>query len=156
MLIRVVTISMLLAREKQIWRLKISLCAVGYNYRVNCFEFTIHPAHATIFMVRWTYIIKEQCESACFVDFNRQCKQTTISQHILIKIRRNFTEILFISYFSQWKRQKIFWTKEFCDTINVFKKANFLKTSKIVCCNLVISCFKKWGSLIVSCVQIFE
>ena len=124
------TISMLLARKKQIWRLKISLCAVGYNYRMNCFEFTIHPAHATIFMDSWTYIIKEQCESACFVDFNRQCKQTTISQDLLIKIRRNFTENPVHVVFQSMKASKDILNKGVLWHNKLFQESQFLKNFK--------------------------
>ena len=43
---------------------------------------------------------------------------------------RNLADILFMSRSSQWKRQNIFWTKEFSDKIKISIKAIFLKILK--------------------------
>ena len=54
--------------------------------------------------------------------------------------------------YGQWKFQNKFWTKEFWDKIKL--KFVFLKISKTVCYNLVKLVSKRWGLVIVSCVQI--
>ena len=55
----------------------------------------------------------DKCDNACSVDFHRKFKQTTISQNLVIKGRRQLPKILFMSPFRQQKPQNKFWKSSF-------------------------------------------
>lgn len=70
----------------------------------------------------------------------------------ILKINvQNLAEVLFISYFSQWKPQNEYWTKEF-----VSHESYFLKNFKNRLLEIEQIVFKKWPFLILRCVQIHD
>ena len=105
-----------------------------------CFRLSCHIAWSQRALKCCACVLCEQCVSAYFVDSHRQCKQTTISQNLLIRIWGNFPEFILLSHFNQWKLKNKSWTKEFCDIINIHLTAIFINTSKTVCYNLVRLC----------------
>ena len=102
-----------------------------------CFRLSRHIAWSQRALKCCACVLSEQCVSAYLVDFHRQCKQTTISWNLLIRIWRNFPEFILLSHFNQWKLKNKSWTKDFCDIINIHLTAIFINTSKTVCYNLV-------------------
>ena len=71
-----------------------------------CFRLSRHIAWSQRALKCCACVRSEQWVSAYFVDFHRQCKQTTISQNLLIRIWRNFPEFILLSHFNQWKLNK--------------------------------------------------
>ena len=56
---------------------------------------------------------------------------------------RNLADILLMSRSSQWKRQNVFWTKEFSDKIKIFYKGYFLEDFKKLFVTILVQWFLK-------------
>ena len=128
--------------EDRLRKMPRSCCKIFF-----CFRLSRHIAWSQRALKCCACVLSEQCVSAYFVDFHRQCKQTTISQNLLIRIWGNFPEFILLSHFNQWKLKNKSWTKEFCHIISIHLTAIFINTSKTVCYGQIN--FKKWGWLIV-------